>query len=243
MSAPDDRIDPGALLPWLRHLPVRPLCPVPWEGNTVVTSNGSVQLCCFSDAVVGNVNEQPFQQIWNGPQMQRIRRTLGAGALPQECRSGSCPFFRGDELHYLIDRRDGAFRDGKAAQVQSVAATRLQGSGLELPAEARQGDHITAQLTLSYQGDVERVDLFVCLTRPDGSLRFLPHDLDFPVPFCAGYTLEPPDASLTLLDEQIDAQWPAGEYSLTAALFLPDSDPNLAQHCYWATAGRLQITS
>jgi hypothetical protein len=234
MSAPGDR------LPWLAKLPRRPLCPVPWEGNTVVGSDGQVLLCCFSDAVVGNVRDEPFERIWNGKTMQRIRRTLVAGALPPECRSGSCPFFRGDSLHYLLDRRDGAFRNGGAEQAQAVASARLVGSRLAMPSRVRRGERLRAELELRYEGEAARADLFVCLQRGDGTPRFLPHDLEFPAPFAAGITIGSPGASWTVLDETAAAPL-GGTVTLSAALFVPDSDPNLPQHCYWSIAASCEI--
>jgi radical SAM protein with 4Fe4S-binding SPASM domain len=228
-------------VPWLDGLKARPLCPVPWEGNTVVTSDGAVQLCCFSDAVVGNVNQEPFAAIWNGKTMQRIRRTLTAGALPPECRSGSCPFFRGDTMHYLIDRRDGAFRDGAATVVQQVAASRLAGTRVLAPTKARHGEPLRIDLALQYAGEPGRADVFVCLRAPDGSLRFLPGGEDYPIPARFDEALAAPGATVDLVDVAVDPTWPVGKHELCVALFLPDSDPNVANHCYWSTTSTFEV--
>ena len=229
-------------VPWIEALPRRPLCPVPWEGNTVVASDGQVLLCCFSDAVVGNVHKESFHDAWNGPQMQRIRRTLAAGALPPECRTGSCPIFRGDTRHYLIDRRDGAWRDGAHTTMQAIAAQRLAGSRLEVPATVRSGQALRATLQLGAIGDPERVDLFVCVRGPDGALRFLPHGDDVPMPSRSDLVLEG-DTRVDAADVATDASWRPGPHELTVALFLPGSDPNLINHCYWATSARFELTA
>ncbi|MBL8753556.1 MAG: SPASM domain-containing protein [Planctomycetes bacterium] len=229
-------------VPWLAGLPPRPLCPVPWEGNTVVTSNGAVQLCCFSDAVVGNVQTEPFQAIWNGKTMQRIRRTLAAGALPPECRTGSCPFFRGDTLHYLIDRRDGAFRDGAAEQVQQIAAQRLAGTRCLLPERVRRGDRLRVRLDLRYSGEPGRVDVFVCRQDGNGVLRFLPDGQDFPVPALFDQGLAAPGATMDLADVAVDGSFADGRHQVCVALFLPDSDPNLQNHCFWSTTADVTVS-
>ena len=71
---------------WLENLPPRPLCDIPWLGRAVVLSSGDVNFCCSSDAVVGNVNKEPLEEIWRGATMQGIRRSLAAQVLPPQCR-------------------------------------------------------------------------------------------------------------------------------------------------------------
>lgn len=229
-------------VPWIESLPQRPLCPVPWEGNTVVASDGQILLCCFSDAVVGNVHKESFHNAWNGPQMQRIRRTLAHGALPPECRTGSCPIFRGDRRHYLIDRIEGAYRDGAHTSMQAIVAQRLAGARFDVTPTVARGQSLRAALHLGDIGAAERVDLFVCVRGPDRTLCFLPHGDDVPMPSAADLVVGS-NTCIEVADVATDGGWQLGPHELTVALFLPDSDPNLINHCYWATSARFEITA
>ena len=74
-----------------------PFAKCPGVGTVAILSDGT-NLCCYSSAIVGNVNRNSFVEIWNGPAMQNIRRELVEGRFPPECRSTSCPIFRGDEI-------------------------------------------------------------------------------------------------------------------------------------------------
>ncbi len=50
--------------------------------NTVfIEVDGTVKPCCASEAKMGNLNETPFAEIWNGPGYQNLRGQL-AGKLP-----------------------------------------------------------------------------------------------------------------------------------------------------------------
>jgi MoaA/NifB/PqqE/SkfB family radical SAM enzyme len=49
---------------------------------------GNVGVCCWSDAVMGNILEQPFLEIWNGPKYQELRDCIKRGDLKycKNCR-------------------------------------------------------------------------------------------------------------------------------------------------------------
>ena len=171
---------------WIETQSQYPLCDVPWLGTSIVQSDGSVNFCCFSSGVAGNVNQQSFEEIWNGPIMQRIRHSLIKRQLPTECRSNSCPIFRGDELHYLYDRMEGSYSfkktgtDDPHAQIRG----RLQGSTLSANRSVvRHQDELKINLELHYHGDLVTVDLFVGVMYPDGAIRFLPDFEDYATPF------------------------------------------------------------
>jgi radical SAM protein with 4Fe4S-binding SPASM domain len=53
-----------------------------------VTPDGAVYPCCRGpdELRMGNVLEQPFEQIWNGPAYQEFRRRMLAGDYPKVCR-------------------------------------------------------------------------------------------------------------------------------------------------------------
>ena len=63
-------------------------CPWPWTG-AYVASNGDVVPCCIlanSDTVkMGNVFEQSFKEIWNGPAYREMRSRIARHDLPEYC--------------------------------------------------------------------------------------------------------------------------------------------------------------
>lgn len=58
---------------------LEPICTAPWT-MVVVRSSGEAVPCCeiLNDPGLsyGNVFERPFEEIWNGPQIRELRRTL-----------------------------------------------------------------------------------------------------------------------------------------------------------------------
>ena len=86
-------------------------CHFPWK-EVFVSQGGEVSPCCAQGRpVLGNIFEQDFAEIWNGPEYQRLRRGLWTGDLTPYCRdctflqeAGSVPY-QGDS--YLRgDTRD-----------------------------------------------------------------------------------------------------------------------------------------
>lgn len=47
--------------------------------------DGTVLPCCRDQIVVGNLHERPFLEIWNGPEMQRLRQTFFERQLRPYC--------------------------------------------------------------------------------------------------------------------------------------------------------------
>ncbi len=63
-----------------------PPCYMPWS-YTYVRHDGIVQACCFSDDfVMGNLEEQSFEDIWNGEKYRRFRATVNTHP-PLSCRT------------------------------------------------------------------------------------------------------------------------------------------------------------
>ena len=69
-------------------------CLRPWT-TAYVTANGNCLPCCiapfatqaYEGLVLGNLFEQPFEQIWNGPQYQAYRAALQSQSPHAACRS------------------------------------------------------------------------------------------------------------------------------------------------------------
>ena len=228
---------------WIQTAPRQPLCDVPWVGNSVVLADGSVNFCCFSSAVVGNVNELPFDKIWNGKSMQRIRRALSNQSLPAECRSTSCPIYRGDDMHNIIDRMEGPSGPKKTGtqDPHKEIRERLKGSELKISPPGEKGGTPAISVNLRIEGGSLSADLFVAMTLPNGTTVFLPGEEDYALPFQTWLTLkpeEPRDIQVLAPERKLDL---SGEYQVCAALFHCSQNPNLLSNCYWSAVGNFTV--
>lgn len=233
---------------WIERLPRRPLCDVPWFGRAVVLSNGAVNFCCFSESVVGNVNEALLATIWQAAPMQRIREALVKQRFPKECQSNSCPIFRGDERSYLYDRMDGSHAAGVGTPKGPHVATRAALARSRLVAShTRVGPGERIVLRAVFESDLEWLDadLFVGIAMPDGTISFLPEWSAFPMPLIRRLVLCAKEGprELTLLDLPIDGAVAAGAYEICAALFVRDASAATIGNCYWAGSVRVTVAA
>lgn len=74
-----------------------PMCKKPWT-ETLIGIDGSVKFCCHMQSrdkkyniVLGNLNEQSFEEIWNGTLAKRFRNKFINKVFPQEC--WPCPYY------------------------------------------------------------------------------------------------------------------------------------------------------
>lgn len=61
-------------------------CEIPWA-TAVFTANGDVMACCMPGTVMGNLNEQSLDQIWNGPKFAAFRMRVNSTDPPASCRN------------------------------------------------------------------------------------------------------------------------------------------------------------
>lgn len=92
------RIGVPVQLPWYEWLddapaPPRPFgapvghCYSPWS-EVYVDVAGNVKPCCLGAAEpLGNILDQSFTQIWNGPRARKLRRTVNSDNPPAYCRT------------------------------------------------------------------------------------------------------------------------------------------------------------
>jgi radical SAM protein with 4Fe4S-binding SPASM domain len=73
--------------PELWHWPPTALCDEPWT-KALISVDGDVTFCCYHipDVVLGNVQETPFEDIWNGPRARTVRALLMGEDVPRCCR-------------------------------------------------------------------------------------------------------------------------------------------------------------
>jgi radical SAM protein with 4Fe4S-binding SPASM domain len=61
-------------------------CPEPWI-TAFVAASGKVHPCCGSRRVMGDLNEDGFERIWNGRRYRAFRRRIDSMLPPSECRT------------------------------------------------------------------------------------------------------------------------------------------------------------
>jgi MoaA/NifB/PqqE/SkfB family radical SAM enzyme len=86
------------------HRPVRD-CHQPWE-SLIVGPLGHVQPCCFASGSVGNLSDESIEEVWNGPAMVRLRRSIRDGYIDRTCRNAGCTFVRDTERAFGMDAYD-----------------------------------------------------------------------------------------------------------------------------------------
>jgi radical SAM protein with 4Fe4S-binding SPASM domain len=64
--------------------PDRPGCDYPWR-QVQVFENGDIFLCCLGETKVGNLTEQSFTEIWDGPEVQRYRSGMLRREYYRDC--------------------------------------------------------------------------------------------------------------------------------------------------------------
>ena len=229
---------PEPRLLWVERLPPRPLCDVPWFGNAIVLSDGQVNFCCHSNGVAGNINDAPFEEIWNGAIMRGIRRELSAQRLPVLCQTPSCPIFRGDTRHFLLDRAGKTSSNpltiGPEVRPQVTAwfsATRLD---VRRRARLLRRPVLDLDLAIDYSGPhAFCADLFVGVAPAGGQVAFAPTGQRAPEPIRFDIGLGPLAPHHDLRLTGIAA--PAGAGEICVALFIANANPLATNQCVWST--------
>ncbi len=68
---------------------VEAVCQAPWVTGDI-HENGNVLCCCANSTILGNVREQPFDGIWNGPVARDLRASFVRGEM-KGCIQSGCP--------------------------------------------------------------------------------------------------------------------------------------------------------
>lgn len=64
-------------------------CFDPWF-NVLIDTDGDVRPCCWTGISWGNLNQQPFEQVWNGPAAVGMRKAFLKNMIPEGCRGKHC---------------------------------------------------------------------------------------------------------------------------------------------------------
>lgn len=71
------------------------VCPEPWV-SAVIGQNGDVYFCCSNSVRLGNLNEQSFDEIWNGDAARELRASFIRGEMKgcvKECCEALTDYF------------------------------------------------------------------------------------------------------------------------------------------------------
>lgn len=67
-------------------------CNTPWLGVLTIEVNRDVTFCpCHMKLRLGNLDDQPLEELWNGPELVKIREDFREGRLPDACQGQLCP--------------------------------------------------------------------------------------------------------------------------------------------------------
>jgi MoaA/NifB/PqqE/SkfB family radical SAM enzyme len=115
---------------------ISPRCTAPWQ-SMMVEGNGVVQPCAYRGNYgnasmhppLGNVNESSLEEIWNGPEMQNLRRLMAEGDLRAAGCGGCLAVAQGLPLNLAYDARideddapNSDYRDNVFLKRKEVAA-------------------------------------------------------------------------------------------------------------------------
>ncbi len=78
------------------------LCNYPFTHFEVNNPNGDVTFCCNHKTVLGNVNKNSIEEIWNGAAYKEIRRKFLEGRIFEICPE-SCPVLHGWKDYEKLD--------------------------------------------------------------------------------------------------------------------------------------------
>ena len=66
-------------------------CIMPWN-EMYISSNGDVRNCCYQihNKPLGNLNEKPWKDIWQGKELNETREMLLNNKVPKICSGAKC---------------------------------------------------------------------------------------------------------------------------------------------------------
>lgn len=102
------------------------LCPVPFN-HCIVSTNGSVRCCCYQseENSMGNLNENTFDDIWNGDKFNTIREQMIDMEYPSICKckekTGNIGLGKFPDVgYYEIEIDDNSDEKEEDVQVKSL---------------------------------------------------------------------------------------------------------------------------
>ena len=78
-------------------------CLKPWT-SVYIEPDGEVRPCCYQSPILGNIYERDLEEVWNGAEAQRLRRSMVEKHPPEQCRN--CYEFNRHDSSIMIQIRE-----------------------------------------------------------------------------------------------------------------------------------------
>jgi len=73
-------------------------CFRPWE-EVYIQCDGTIRACCFNDKIMGDLNKEKFEDIWNNKEFQNFRKTINSKNPCEGCKN--CQHYRHIDVNKL----------------------------------------------------------------------------------------------------------------------------------------------
>jgi MoaA/NifB/PqqE/SkfB family radical SAM enzyme len=108
------------------------ICSEPWTRMHIL-SDGDVLACCANSMVLGNINTNSFDEIWNGKAAQELRQSFLRGEM-KGCAKHICPatanYFSNDHIHNLQEKLEKSFNGDQIRSILLLRTAPIQKSGI-----------------------------------------------------------------------------------------------------------------
>ncbi len=138
------------------------VCKHPWSHFEVNNPNGDVTMCCNNNTVLGNVNEAPITEIWNGEEFQASRRRMLEEGAHVMCPH-TCPVLQGGKKYENLDWFTDLSEDGEPRLNAELNEREFAASKTVLSSVPR-----WLRFTYSYACNL---DCYHCYQREDAKMR------------------------------------------------------------------------
>ena len=138
------------------------ICKHPWTHFEVNNPNGNVTMCCNNSTVLGNVNENTIEDIWNGEDFQANRKRMRDEGAHVMCPH-TCPVLQGGKKFESLDWLEDLSEDGVQRQNAELNEEEFASGEISLQSEPR-----WFRFTYSYACNL---DCYHCYQREDAKMR------------------------------------------------------------------------
>ena len=138
------------------------VCKHPWTHFEVNNPNGNVTMCCNNNTVLGNVNENTIDEIWNGDDFQANRKRMRDEGAHVMCPH-TCPVLLGGKKYENLDWLEELSEDGEQRQNAEMNDQEFDEGKIALQSEPR-----WFRFTYSYACNL---DCYHCYQREDAKMR------------------------------------------------------------------------
>lgn len=138
------------------------ICDCPFTKFEVNNPNGDVNFCTIHNMVLGNVNKNSIEEIWNGPAYKEVRRKFLDGKIFEICQRG-CPAINGCKDYESMDWYKGLPKESAAYKNAVLNEEEMRSGKVELASKPR-----WLRFSTSYACNLKCYHCFQRQNRKDG---------------------------------------------------------------------------